>query len=895
VRQVQIDGSVVAGAGRGLGYGVSVVNLLERDSFRRSLLGWLDEAASGEGRFVFLAGEAGVGKTVFVRDFCETVTGRAKTLTGACDPLSTPRPLEPLLDIAAALGGELERLLHEPEARSRAFRSFLTTLQRPARPIVAVFEDVHWADAATLDLLRFLGRRAGNARALLVATYRDDEVGPKHPLRTIIGDLATMPHVRRLALPPLSAGAVQTLAAGSALDPAALHRQTGGNPFFVTEVLALGSLGIPPTVRDAVLARAARLSAGARAALEAAAVIGTRIDPLLLDAVLDGADDAVEECLASGILHHHGTVLTFRHELGREALLGVVLPQRRISLHRTVLSVLESPPVAPDDLARLAHHADGAQDRAAVLRHAPAAARRAAELKAHREAAAQYARALRFVDGIAAPERAHLLEAWSYECYLTDQIDDAVDGRRQALAIWRATGNRSKEGENLRWLSRLTWFQGHRAEAEAAAEAALEVLEGLPPGPELAMAYSNLSQLKMLAAEGREAIAWGEKAIALAEELADTPTLVHALNNLGTANLQLEHEPGREQLERSLQLAIEHGMEEHAARAWTNLASLAVEHHRFDLAEPYLQHGIAYCVEHDLDSWRLYMSGWRALSHLHRGSWDLAADEASAVLRHQNTSPVIAIQALVVLGRLRARRGDPDVRSVLDEALELALRTDELQRLGPVYCARAEAAFLAGDPGDAREAARAAFDLARALHEPWLLGEMAYWRFKVGDLSVPPPGAAAPYALQIEGDWAAAANEWQRLGCPYEATRALAEGEDEAVLREALQTFTTLGARPMASVTARRLRALGVRGVPSGPRASTRANPAHLTARELEVLHLLRDGLRNSEIAERLHVSSKTAGHHVSSIISKLGVRNRVEAVREAVALDLLEDRASEA
>ena len=865
------------------------MDLLERAPFLEELAGLQRHAASGEGRLVLVGGEAGVGKTVLIGHLCRSLAKTAQILSGACDPLSTPRPLGPLIDISGTLGGRFERLVHDVSQRDQIFTEFLARLS--SDPTLAVFEDVHWADEATLDLIRFLGRRIGSTRSLLVATYRDDEVGHQHPLRVVIGDLATSRHVQRLSLPPLSEGAVRVLAQEAAIDPAELYRQTGGNPFFVTEVLAAGGQEIPATVRDAVLARPARLSTDGRRALETLAVAGSRVESELLNALLGPLAAAVEECLALGILQSNGTLLSFRHELARVALLEVMSPQHKRALHRKVLDVLADSDIRADDLAQLAHHAEGAQDGAAVLAYAPAAARRAAELKAHREAAAQYARALACADELPSSDRAHLLEAWAYECYLTDRIPEAIEGRTKALEIWREAGNRLKEGETLRWLSRLSWFLGRREDAEEAARASLEVLETLPAGRELAMAYSNLSQLEMLAHKADKAVAWGERALTLAELMGDTETLVHALNNVGTSRLFIADESGRDALERSLRLAFEHNLEEHAARAWTNLAALAVNEFQLERAERYLEEGIAYCTDRDLDSWRLYMSGWQAVALLFQGSWQRATEVANVVYHHPRVSPVSAIQALVVLGRVRARRGDPEVWAVLDQALRLAIETGELQRVGPVRCARAEAAFLAGDMEWVRDEARAAHDLAVARKARWLAAEMAYWRWKAGDLQHAPQEAAKPFALQIAGNWRAAAVEWQHLNCPYEAARALAESGDENALKEALASFEHLGARPAATAAAKRLQELGVRGIPRGPRPSTRANPANLTAREVEILEMLGEGLSNPEIAGKLHRSSKTIGHHVSSILAKLEVRTRTEAVREGLRQGILQNR----
>lgn len=863
--------------------------LLERSAFHADLLGGLESAARGEGRLVLLAGEAGIGKTVFARSFCDAVESRARVLAGACDPLSTPRPLEPLLDIAGALGGELEHLLRASDRRGEAFRTFLRLLERPARPAVVIFEDVHWADEATLDLLRFLGRRIGGTHALLIATYRDDEVGPKHPLRAVAGDLATSQHVQRLQLPPLSAEAVARLAAGTGLDATDLHRKTGGNPFFVTEVLAAGTTGVPATVRDAVLARVARLPLAARSVLEAAAVIGARLEPKLLEAVLGPTIGALDTCLASGILQARGELYAFRHELAREALIETISPLRRVELHQRVLAALRASPTGPDDLARLAHHAEAARDGVAVLEYAPEAARRAAGLGAHREAAEQYARALRFAADLPPAERARLLEGHAWECHLTDQLAAAIASRRAAIDLWRQLRDPFKEGENLARLAHSLVLAGQNAEGEEASRKALEVLELHPPSPQLALAYRFQSYLRMLNRDNDEAVAWGERAIALAERFDDVETLAHTYNSIGSALIVADEvERGRDVLEHSLRLALENDLEFHISNAYSNLGSAAGEVYRFAMADHYLALGAAFDAEHDLDASGSYDRAWQALSHLYQGRWDGASETARAALDSRPLAVVSHIMALLALGRLRARRGDPEVWTALDQALELAMRTGTLQRLGPVRAARAEAAWLAGDAGKTREEARAAFDLALHKRHPWFVGELAYWRWKAGDLDEVPTAAARPFALQMKGAWREAAAAWTERNCPYEAARALAEGDDEVALKEALAAFVGLGAGPAAQRLSQRLHALGIRGVPRGPRPSTQANPAQLTRRQLEILLLLAEGLSNAEIAARLYRSPRTVAHHVSSLLAKLEARNRLDAVRKAADLGIL-------
>jgi DNA-binding CsgD family transcriptional regulator len=407
------------------------------------------------------------------------------------------------------------------------------------------------------------------------------------------------------------------------------------------------------------------------------------------------------------------------------------------------------------------------------------------------------------------------------------------------------------------------------------------------------MAYSNLSQLAMLAANTDEALAWGDRAIELAERLGQTEILIHALNNVGTAEMQASQPAGQPTLERSLALALAHGLEEHAARAYTNLAWDALDHRDYPLAARYHDEGIRYCTDHDLDTWRLYMLESQARWDFEQGRWTEATRTIEAVLRDPRTAPVSRINALAVLGRVRARRGDPRVWPPLDEALALATVTGELQRLGPVAIARAEAARLEGDPAAARAVVEDALARAeRTKSYAWLTGELAFWLWRLGGPDrLPtrglPDGAAEPFALQMAGNWEAAAACWRALGCPYEAAAALADSDQEPQLRQALAELERLGARPLAAAVARKLRELGVRGLARGPRRATRANPANLTAREAEVLALVAEGLRNADIARRLFVSPKTVDHHISAILAKLGVRTRGEAARAAARLGI--------
>jgi DNA-binding CsgD family transcriptional regulator len=244
--------------------------------------------------------------------------------------------------------------------------------------------------------------------------------------------------------------------------------------------------------------------------------------------------------------------------------------------------------------------------------------------------------------------------------------------------------------------------------------------------------------------------------------------------------------------------------------------------------------------------------------------------------------------ALLALGRLRTRRGDPDAREALDEALELAERTATLQRVGPVRAARAEAALLAGDGDRAANEASQAIELARAKRHPWHIGELSWWISRAGRPVGDVDGAAEPWRLQLAGRWAEAATAWEAIDCPYEAARALLDADEVEAVERAHATFDRLGARPATALAARRLRELGARTIPRGRRPTTRANPAGLTTRELDVLRLVADGLPNHEIASRLFLSPRTVDHHVSAVLAKLGVARRgdVAAAAAQVGID---------
>ena len=861
--------------------------LLEREQSLASLAGLLAEVRGGsQGRLAFVGGEAGIGKTALLRRFTDAQTAPVRVLWGACEPLRTPRPLGPLLDVAEQTGGALRQLAAGTGRPHEVAGALLDELRRRG-PTIVVLEDVHWADEATLDVLILLATRLRGVPALVLASYRDDELDRADQLRFVLGE--RVGRTGRIGLERLSPAAVAELAAPAGIDPGVLYARTAGNPFFVQEVVGAAGAAIPATVRDAVLARGARLSAAAHRLLDAVSIVPRAVELSLLEE-LAGADlAALDECAAAGILDPGRTAVAFRHELARLTVEDAMSPARRIALHRSALAALAE---READLARLSHHAEGAGDETAVLRWAPRAAARAASSGAHREAAAQYARALTFASGLAPRERAELLQRRAHECYLTAEFEDAVEAQREALACLRRDGDRIAEGDALRVLSRLLLFAGRTDEAEPLILEAVELLEREPPGHELAMAYGNVSQRRMVVDDLEGAVSWGARALELADRLDDAEVRIYALTNIGSAELQAGREAREDTLERARQLALADDREEHAARASMLLVFGCVRHRAYARALTHLATGLAYCDERGLDTWRLYLLAGRAQLELEQGRWSEAAASAALVLGDRRTVTVARGWALSTLGCLRARRGEPGSQELFEEAHALVHASGELMRIAPLAVARADAALLAGEAAAVGPLTQAAFALALEHRVPTILSELASWRREAGlHDELPLELLTGPYGLALAGDRTGAASAWAGLGCPYEEALALAGSEDEHALRRAAEQLERLGARPAAEMVLRRLRMRGVRVAARrrGPRSG--ANPAGLTRRELEVVALVAEGLHNTEIAARLFLSERTVGHHVSSILRKLGVRTRGQAALEAVRLGLVEKR----
>ena len=591
----------------------------------------------------------------------------------------------------------------------------------------------------------------------------------------------------------------------------------------------------------------------------------------------------VDELLACGLLAADSGSLRFRHEIARLAVEQAIAAHRRTAIHRRILGALRAR--GDEDEAAMAFHAEGAGDAAAVLSCAPAAARRAAQLGSHREAAAQFERALRFTAEADAATAAGLYDGFVDELSLLDRAADAAAASQRALELWHVAGDRLREGDTTRRFSCIMWHLCRGRDAEVAAEAAVAILEPLAPGIELARAYANLAALRMLSGHSEAAIEMAQRAQSIAALVGVPEVASDALNTEGVATSVLGGE-WTGPLRQALKIALAEGLQAEAGRAYCNLYAVYCGQRRFAEGEPFYTDGIAYCDDHDIATYGTFLRSERASALEKTGRWDEALALSREILEHAAPSPVVRLCPQNRIGAILARRGEPGVWESLDEAMAAADGTGEPQQIVPVRLSRAEAYWLEGRAADAIAEAELADDRSAGC-DAWQRGAVAVWLRRTGSDRMPAGELAEPWQHEIDGNWEKAAQLWTDLGCAYDAALAMLAAPGEAALREAHSILAGLGARAAARLARHRLRALGARSIPAGPRAATRKDPLGLTRREREVLGLICAGDTNASIAATLFISAKTVDHHVSAVLAKLGVPDRNAAASKALRLGL--------
>ncbi len=816
---------------------------------------------------MLVRGEAGVGKSSLIREVTARHGSEVHVLVGWCDDLTTPQPLGPFWDIARECTALVEPLAADdrPGVWGAAMR-----LLAGHTPTVLVIEDTQWADEATLDTIKYLGRRIGRANGLLVLTYRDGEVDREHALRSVIGELPAE-HLVRLQLECLAPGDVASMVGESDVDLAEVLALTGGNPLFVTEVLSGGTVGVPASIQDAVLARAAKLPASARRLVDLVSVIPGGADRDVVDAVVEAGSGDVEECIRSGLLVAEDRTVRFHHELTRRAVESTLAEEDRRALNSLVLA--ETSGRWP--VARLVHHAVAAGDAEAIVALAPRAARAATSIASHREAVA-HLRALEPHLALVAPHAlAGLVEEWA-------RSEWAVVSERSAAVLDRALVLR-REGSDAAALARALSFgvrvyeaTGRPRDADRCAAEAVALLRQLPVGADLAAALLEQAWLVMVRGDDDvHGVSLADESIAVAEASGDDRIVTRALILKGAIGEDAEGRSQTPLVEEALHRAQARDQHDDETYALVVLAGAAADERAIERAIDLVQRARDTAVRYELRQREVATHAMHAEILLWQGRWADAEDVAAEARSPHSHAEVIAVR---VLATIEVRRGRPDSGELLERMWALANSTGELQHLDPAAALLAEHHWLTR--GDDPELVRTLLDVhlrGQRSASPWPSGALSFWLWQLGLLAATPARTPDFYRWTIEGRWQDAARLWEERGAPYDRALALLQGDVPDRLL-ALEIFETLGAGAAADRLKHDLRAAGVR-LPRGRARSTRQNVAGLTARQVEVLGLLGGGCTNTEIADRLFISLRTAENHVSSILMKLDVPSREAAV----------------
>jgi DNA-binding CsgD family transcriptional regulator/tetratricopeptide (TPR) repeat protein len=960
-------------------------HIIGRQPQLQALAEHLAAARQGAGRLVLISGDAGGGKTRLLREF--QAQAAAPSLEGYCYDEEPAVPYGPWLQIlgrlvraagAAAVReqagpwlADLSRLLPElagPETstsldpdpqmqKRRLFEAIYHLIQpAPGEAVrIVALEDIHWADPTSQELLRYLARAIEHDPILVVCTYRSDELHRRHPLNTLIAYLTRERLYHEVRLAPLSRPETATLLEALLARPLPddlidrLYERTEGNPFFLEEIVKalrdqdqlepllaapaadLSSLDMPMTVKASILGRTRTLDDLTLDVLRDAAVVGRRFtfDTLL---GVTGASEAellrvLEVAIQQHLVDEEGDddAYRFRHELIREALYDDLLGRERRIKHRAVLQVLEAQAAqSPDSLvSQLAYHSLQARDLARAASYARQAGDVAFQMYAYREAVAQYETALEWADSADLRWRADL-------CYklaeaATPLGDSRMTRRRwlEAKDLYAQLGATRQVADTLRRLGRVAWDLGEVEAAFAQAQEAIAMLEQEPPGQELVMAYSGLSQLHMLSNHAEETIFWGEKALALALQLGVEELTAHPLNNIGVALIERgDPERGIASLERSMLLAKQAGLTADVVRAYHNLSGQLLNLGEVERSSRLMKEGLEYMrqtgwaadsallvklawVELELGRWDeadalidralarrpslptaslIYGGIHRAEILRRQGHLDAAREQLEAITRLPDASAGhVAASAWTVLAQVYHASG------MLDQAVEAMDRAVEIWRERGSTCddvlkmGGSMRAYM--DTGQSERLAELVAVLRAVSADP----SSPLDRAKRDDLE----GSLALY----ERRWAAAARHfaaaaaaWQQVEFPYqeaisrrgwvEARLGLGDppyaAEVQRELDRARQLFARLGAAGELAATEALL-------APPPARSLRVSQGIELTPREREVMALLARGLSNRAIAEALVISPKTAEIHVSNILGKLSLSSRAQVAAYAL------------
>jgi DNA-binding CsgD family transcriptional regulator/tetratricopeptide (TPR) repeat protein len=919
----------------------------------------LAEVVAGHGQFLLLAGEAGIGKSRFLAAVERKAQSRGFRITGGyVAPQDRAVPAASLLDLArnmaridsfADLGRELLRRGGEAAVAERPQRRMLVLdlvdliAGAVTRPTMLAFEDLQWADDLSLEVLTELARRTQDQPLLLVGAYRMDELGPGAILREWRSRLLTQRMAEEARLAPLTleqTGLMTTLILSTGLPAprevvAAVYERTDGIPLHIEELLgvigddarsdsrAIRDAAVPDTIEDAIRQRVGQLSTDAQAVARAGAVIGRCFVPEVLAGIMDlpieALDAPLEELVEQGVLDPPGLrgLYDYRHQLLRDVLYAIVPERERRRLHARAAEFGAQLEGASEVHASV--HFERAGLRAQAFRAASSGARTAAKLSSHREAFELYRRAIENMPADLDPaEQGALYEAYGDEAAAIEIHDVVEEASLTARKCFFEAGRPVDAARQLAALAAVARREARPIEARLGQIAlGLSELEPLPLTPERELARYLLlverasAQIDTMDLEGA-----GDAVVAAdgAARAAGDPAAVIFVDSIGgmVDVLRGDVDRGLARIDSAARKARDAGYEDVGVTAYRNAVTTGARVMAYRSAESSLREGMRYADAIEQSHCRHVMGATAALVAWAGGRWDDAIATGEQELANRGCSRGTLV-AQVALGYVALGRGELDrAQPLLEEAVALGEASGAVDLLLPPLWGLAEAAVLAGNPGQAAARCDTAYRVSvaageRSLLVPFLVtgmrallaggrpDEAERWLVQLTEhLGEESPVArpAIDHARGLQGLAAgtlglarealeAAILGWDDRGRVWEASwarldlagcllRAHRFGDAVPLLRDVRSTAAGLGSGPLEARVDELTRLARGRGFEEDPWRP-------LTAREVEVARLIAAGMTNGQIAAELDIAPKTASAHVEHILAKLGVMRRAE------------------
>ena len=885
--------------------GDSANELHERASELATLDACFERAKRGDGNSVFVGGAAGTGKTSLVHAFLASIDVESQplVLAGGCDDLIVPRAFGPFRDMASTTGLLADELVTDPNLED-LLAGLLSLLTRPNRPAVVVVEDAHWADDASIDVMRFLSRRLISLHAMLIVTAREPETSGANAVSGLFaGSSSSAP--TRLNLGPLSLDAVKAMCAGSALnaklDAPHLHQISGGNPLLIRRLLAADPEDATRLARRNLMTGVERLSTDGRAVLQTLAVLPDGADPTLARILFADRPASLHEAETSGLLASSTDHIRFQSELAKTAVAEAMSFGERMAATDSVLAALTETGTDPMALVHIARAAGDGQRATALavdaLDHRLSAndyhemwtlarigLECTSELSSQRIAslhtvAASAGRTIgRHAEALGHAERAVQLRS----------KDTSTDGRepddqRMLASAWMALADLQGDG-------------GDHLRARTSIRTAKNLLESDTESREWTQAVIRQAAAQLRGGDRGRSVELASAGIAQAEANGWHGEAINGLCVRGVAYGSSQTAEGAADLDRAVELGAIHGPPEQYLSALLEQAAGHLQNAETAEAELLTGEVERECQEHGLDRLRFRAGVLLAQVFLVRGRTAEAERLATKLAAAEVDPGASKALAEAVIARIRVRRADEGAGDLVDQVWNAAVKTGEIEMLAFTGISRLEHRWIEGDEDGLRQYARYLAGLGERHDHHRLRAEALRALQRIGDapaLGDEPgrifDGCPGPFVSSLAGDHLRAAELWEQAGEPFARALELVEAKEAAVAFEGLRLLDRTGASRIADLARHRLRGRGLQGVPRGPRQSANGSVPVLTGRQLEVLRLIARGRTNAQIADELFVARRTVDNHVSAILSRLDVDGRTQAVETAISRQLIE------